>query len=306
MSITIWGGVSLTSTGRKLYEILSYYPGPKKHLYISSSYRPHHPGSHHGGRLSYGGYPTAAIDVGFGYPSGNRSGGHGLAEWLMKLAPDTVELIHNPRWYVKNGRRVGPYAVAIHSDHIHFATSSRLADKILKRLRGGKVPSTGGSGSAASNSKYGPAGSVRSIGSQQKIVNENGYTPKLKVDRAWGTKTERGVKWYQKKIGVTADGVWGRVTDAAHKKYQASKKGKSSSKTAAPKPNRSKANPQLKVDGVLGANTWKAVQKNLGVKADGVPGPVTVKALQKRVGAKQDGVAGKETWTKLQQYLNRI
>lgn len=127
-----------------------------------------------------------------------------------------------------------------------------------------KPPVTTPSPSTPSTSKFGPAGSVRSVGSQQKEVNLAGYTPKLVHDSTWGTKTEAGVKWYQKKIGVTADGVWGPKTDAAHKKYKAAqKKGDSPSpKPSTPEPPVSKKN-KLKVDGILGPNTIKELQRAL-------------------------------------------
>lgn len=380
MSIPVWGGVTFTATGRKIKQIIDHYPGAKGHLYVTSSYRSHTPNSHHGGRLSYGGSPTAAVDIGFGYPSGNRTGGQGLATWLMSFRSDLVELIHNPRWYVKNGRVVGPYAVAIHYDHVHVAMSSAQADRILRRLNGGKIPPATGGGNIresvrkiksqqkeinlagytpklvedgkwgpkteaavkwyqrkigvgadgvwgkatdAAHKKYksgktskptpapkpsgsnlGPAGSVRSVGSQQKEVNLAGYKPALVRDSKWGPKTEAGVKWYQRRIGVTADGVWGRQTDAAHAKYKAANK-KASSPSTPVAGNRGKASPQLVVDGKMGPNTVKALQKNLGVPADGKMGPVTLKALQKRVGAKQDGILGPETVRKLQEYLNK-
>lgn len=41
------------------------------------------------------------------------------------------------------------------------------------------------------------------------------------------------------------------------------------------------------VDGLLGTETWKAIQRHLGVVADGIPGPVTIKALQRRLNANQ-------------------
>lgn len=381
MSIPVWGGVSFTATGRKIKAIIDKYPGAKGHLYITSSHRPHNPGSHHGGRLSYGGSPTSAVDVGFGYPSGNRTGGQGLANWLKNnFRADIVELIHNPRWYIKNGRNVGPYAVAIHYDHVHVAMSSAQADRILRRLGGG-VPTSGAPGSSgnvretvrkiksqqkeinlagytpklvedgkwgpkteaavkwyqrrigvgadgiwgkatdAAHKKYksgktpakstpakkpaasnlGPAGSVRSVGSQQKEVNLAGYTPKLVRDSKWGPATKAGVQWYQRRIGVSADGIWGKATDAAHKKYKAGNKSTSSAPAAG---NRGKASPQLKVDGLMGPATIKALQKNLGVTADGLMGPNTIRALQKRVGSKQDGIMGPNTVKALQKYMN--
>lgn len=113
-------------------------------------------------------------------------------------------------------------------------------------------------------SHFGPAGSVRSVGSQQKEVNLAGYTPKLVQDSTWGPKTESGVKWYQKKIGVTADGVWGPKTDAAHKKYKAAQKGNEAppAKPADPKED-TVSKKKLKVDGILGPDTIKELQRAL-------------------------------------------
>lgn len=299
MTIRTWSGVSYTSVGKLIKQILDYYPGDHGSLYITSSYRAHTPGSHHGGRLYYGGSRTAAVDIGFGYgSSGATARGRALADWLMKFRGDEVELIHSPRHYVKNTRVVGPYSVSLHYNHVHIAMSETQARRVLARLRGGKVPSGGGG-----SSKNGPAGSVKSVGFQQKHVNSQGYTPKLKVDRKWGPATEAGVKWYQRRIGVTADGVWGKATDAAHKKYMRSKKAKApaASKT---KPKKS-TSAKLKVDGKIGPATYRKLQKELGVTVDGVFGPKSVRALQKRIGAKQDGQWGSETTRKLQEYLNR-
>lgn len=311
MSIPVWGGVSLTATGRKIKQILDYYPGAKGHLYITSSHRPHNPGSHHGGRLSYGGSPTAAVDIGFGYPSGNRTGGQGIANWLKdNFRADIVELIHNPRWYIKNGRNVGPYAVAIHYDHVHVAMSSAQADRILRRLRGGNVPSGGSSG----------GGTVRSVRSQQTEINGAGYKPALVLDGKMGPKTTAGVKWYQRRIGVGADGIWGKATEDAHKKYKSGKTSKPS-----PKPTPAAGNlgprgsvrsvgsqqkevnaagykPALTRDSKWGPKTEAGVkwyQRQLKVTADGIWGRNTdsahkkYKAAQKRPSVPAAGNRGK-------------
>lgn len=147
--------------------------------------------------------------------------------------------------------------------------SKRVAQlpAIMKRaaeLAGGAAPkppvTTPGTPSGGSN--FGPAGSVRSVGSQQKEVNLAGYSPKLVHDSKWGPKTEAGVKWYQKKIGVSADGVWGPKTDAAHRKYKDAKSGGTTSpKHAAPEPTVSKK--KLKVDGDLGPATVSELQRAL-------------------------------------------
>lgn len=286
MTIPAWGGVSFTSTAQKIRRIVDAYPGNKSKFYITSSYRAHTPGSHHGGRLSYGGSPTAAVDYGYHWYN-DYNGGNGLARWLRNFRSNIVELIHTPsNTYIKNGRNVGPYSVALHRDHIHIAMSSAQADRVLRRL--GKSVPTAGSGGGSSG--------VRSVGSQQKEVNLAGYTPKLKQDGVMGAKTRAGVKWYQKKLGVTADGTWGAKTEAAHKKR---KGGGSSSKPTGnfgpagsvrsvgsqqKEVNLAGYTPKLKQDSKWGPKTEAAVkwyQRKIGVTADGTWGRNTDAAHKK-------------------------
>ena len=56
----------------------------------------------------------------------------------------------------------------------------------------------------------------------------------------------------------------------------------------------------LTVDGVLGANTIKAMQAWVGTATDGIWGPATTRALQSKVGAKVDGVRGPDTTRRTQ------
>jgi peptidoglycan hydrolase-like protein with peptidoglycan-binding domain len=136
--------------------------------------------------------------------------------------------------------------------------------------------------------------SVRSIESQQKVVNAAGYTPKLVVDNDFGPKTEAGVKWYQKKIGVTEDGLWGTKTEDAHETYT----GKVIDTRPVP------SGPNLSVDGDFGPNTKRALQSALGVKVDGIFGPVSKRALQRKLGVAADGVVGPVTVKALQRKLD--
>jgi hypothetical protein len=46
----------------------------------------------------------------------------------------------------------------------------------------------------------------------QAEINREGYRPLLIADGDFGTKTENGVRWYQKKSKLTVDGVVGPVT----------------------------------------------------------------------------------------------
>lgn len=61
---------------------------------------------------------------------------------------------------------------------------------------------------------------------------------------------------------------------------------------------------KLKVDGEFGQASAKALQKYLGVKQDGDLGPSTVRALQRHVGAKVDGQLGPMTVKAMQTRLN--
>jgi hypothetical protein len=148
MTIRTWSGVQYSAVGQKLKRIIDHYPGRHADYYVTSSHRPHTPNSHHGGRLTYGGSRTSAIDIGFSYNGSAASTARGrlFAEWLLQFWPDTVELIHvfgpsgTNGTFVKNQRRVGPYAVAAHRNHVHFAASSALADRILSRLQTSSPP----------------------------------------------------------------------------------------------------------------------------------------------------------------------
>jgi murein L,D-transpeptidase YcbB/YkuD len=51
----------------------------------------------------------------------------------------------------------------------------------------------------------------------QGSINAAGYTPALRVDGSYGPKTTAGVEWVQKKLGITVDGIAGKVTEAALK-----------------------------------------------------------------------------------------
>lgn len=59
-----------------------------------------------------------------------------------------------------------------------------------------------------------------------------------------------------------------------------------------------------KIDGILGKNTVKALQKKAGVAQDGSWGKKTTKAVQKMVGTKVDGAWGKNSTKALQKWIN--
>ena len=138
-------GVVIGPVGTLLVRIVGFYPKWGE-VYITSGYRAG-ASDHHGG-LSYDGSPTAAIDIGGGglNPAGSIRM-RDVAKWLYdRFADDTVELIHttpfrdDDGFYVKNQRRnpggsiYGAKTIAEHRDHVHFATSRALAEKILAQL----------------------------------------------------------------------------------------------------------------------------------------------------------------------------
>lgn len=141
---------------------------------------------------------------------------------------------------------------------------------------------------------------------------------KLDVDGIQGGKTTAAIKRYQKFIGVTADGIWGSVTQNAHQKYYDEFHGKGAAKpsnpfgigycaglqkianlygggtsidqiwgakSAAGFAQFLRANWGYKGNDVLGPNMWAAIARwlrsNWGYKGNDVPGPVMRAALQR-------------------------
>ena len=102
----------------------------------------------------------------------------------------------------------------------------------------------------------------------------------LHVDRIFGTQTKRAVKRFQRRHGLTADGIVGPATWSALKRAR----GRSTTGARA------------------GRGTVRALQRALGIAADGVFGPGTyaaVKRFQRGKGLTADGVVGPATWAAL-------
>jgi hypothetical protein len=59
--------------------------------------------------------------------------------------------------------------------------------------------------------------------------------------------------------------------------------------------------PQLDEDGILGPQTYRALQRVIGTTPDGAWGPLSKRALQRWLGVTQDGIIGRQTVTALQQ-----
>ena len=145
--VRIEDGVTVGPVGSLLVKILGFYP-KRDEIRITDAYRPNSK-DHHGG-LSYDGSPTAAIDI-----AGRSSGVtpetsrimRDVAKWLYdKFGGDIVELIHTTPYaddrgfYVKNQKKnpggsiYGAATRNAHKNHVHFATSKALAEKILAQL----------------------------------------------------------------------------------------------------------------------------------------------------------------------------
>jgi hypothetical protein len=248
MAIRVLSGVRWSGAGRAVEKVLNRYPGSHAPLYITSSYRPYDTGSHHG----YGN----AVDIASAYPS-NPGPMKDVARWLYQYSGYLTELIHtNGNYFVKNGSRVGKSFYgsktrANHWNHVHVAMTSAQANRLLGILGAGGGGGGGGSSSGSCIT------SVRGIKSQQKAVNNAGYSPKLAEDGICGPKTTAGVKWLQGKIGADKDGKWGPDTE---KKYVA-KYGPKGGGSTKPSPSG-----KISEDGVKGSQTIAAMQKVLNSK----------------------------------------
>lgn len=109
-----------------------------------------------------------------------------------------------------------------------------------------------------------------------KVINA-----KLKVDGELGTHTNAAIKKYQHILGISADGVWGKNTQAAHQKLF----------------NQIKKNTIVRKGGR--GPIVKVIQLKVGAKQDGIFGNDTqskVAAHQSKKKLKRDGIVGKNTW----------
>ena len=178
-----------------------------------------------------------------------------------------------------------------HRNHI---STSCPGNVLYARVRSGNWGAGGSVTPVPGGGSSGGMTSVRSIRSQQQIVNAAGYSPKLDVDGIFGPKTDAGVKWYQRKIGTTADGLWGPNTESAHKKQGGGSTGRGMTSVRSIRSQQQIVNaagysPKLDVDGIYGPKTEAGVkwyQRRIGTTADGLWGPNTESAHKKQGGSK--------------------
>ena len=145
MTIARWPNVVLGPLGERMAKFVENYPKADE-IYITTGRDGDHGDvSHHYG-LSYGGSPTAAIDIGAGGVGVGDVKMRDFAEWLYDNYADfTVELIHSTPFaddhgfYVKNQKRnpggsvYGGPGVIGYFDHIHWATSAALMTAVEQR-----------------------------------------------------------------------------------------------------------------------------------------------------------------------------
>ncbi|WDH80212.1 peptidoglycan DD-metalloendopeptidase family protein [Microbacterium esteraromaticum] len=117
-------------------------------------------------------------------------------------------------------------------------------------------------------------------------------------DGIHGPDTDRKIKAWQKANRLTADGIWGVLSDAVG--FPITEDGDPGVRTIAKLQHAVGAN----IDGVDGPDTNRHLQEQLGVVVDGIRGAGTIRALQAVVGAKVDGEEGPDTWRKTQRHLN--
>lgn len=127
------------------------------------------------------------------------------------------------------------------------------------------------------------------VGAVQKALG-------LPADRAFGPSTRRALRSFQRRHGLTADGVVGPRTWALITRVRARQRGRSSARTAGA----ARSRPRI----VSGGGRVALLQRALGLAPDGVFGPATARAvrgLQRRRAMLVDGIVGPATWEALGQ-----
>ena len=138
---------------------------------------------------------------------------------------------------------------------------------------------------------------------QNKLVKAGHSVGSYGVDGSYKAGTTTAVKEFQKKHGLTVDGVAGPDTikklDSVIKASTPVKKTpvKKAPTTPAKKPAAKPTTKKLKVDGRFGMETVKEIQRRAGVKVDGRANKDTWAALQRKKGMKYvDGIISKQSY----------
>lgn len=188
MTVTFrrYSSVTTGPLGERIIALVEKYYPYKNEIYVTAGTDGDHGASSHHYGLSYGGSPTAAIDFGAyddAEPNDKDQRDMGLlADWLFENFWDlTVELIHyQPHndhvTMVRNQQKVSGYGSATdqaHVNHVHFATSAALMDKIEARAaqRFGSVPAPIPAPAPSASTLYGYDGSDFS-----SVMNFDGLT----------------------------------------------------------------------------------------------------------------------------------
>lgn len=145
----------------------------------------------------------------------------------------------------------------------------------------------------------------------QLWLHKAGFNPG-EIDGIYGTNTEKAVKEFQKKVGITADGIAGKQTYNALRNYLRRQ-------TSAPKSTSSTSNHSNDWTGqTLREGSRGQAVKDLQIKLrrlgynvgsiDGIYGKQTaasVKSFQKERGLTPDGIAGRNTYNAIEQALRQ-
>ncbi|MFB9180886.1 peptidoglycan-binding protein [Dactylosporangium sucinum] len=135
---------------------------------------------------------------------------------------------------------------------------------------------------------------VKKLQGNLNTVMKSGLT----VDGQFGPLTDAAVRAFQSKYRLEVDGIYGPKSAAMMKAALA---GKATPVKPTPKP----PTGALVVDGIFGPSTCAALQRALNkhgasLVVDGSMGPLTNRALQKYLGVAQDGIVGSITVKALQ------
>ncbi|SFA56967.1 Peptidoglycan-binding (PGRP) domain of peptidoglycan hydrolases-containing protein [Anoxybacillus pushchinoensis] len=128
------------------------------------------------------------------------------------------------------------------------------------------------------------------------------------IDGVYGANTEKAVKEFQKKVGITTDGIAGKQTYQALQEYVRTQ-------TTVSRSNSSGSDDHWTGQTLREGSKGEAVKElqrmlnsaGYNVKVDGVYGSETegaVRSFQKSVGISVDGVAGAQTYRSLKSYIS--